>query len=94
MARFAGAKQGFGVWLWAVIIAVVVAVLGAVAGSQFNLLANLNRFPRIPINEGDLTTAGLITAVAVAVVALIGAILGGSPGCPTTAGWTRRASGR
>ena len=58
MARFAGAKQGLGVWLWALIMAVVVAILGAVAGSQFNLLANLNRFPRIPINEGDLTTAG------------------------------------
>ena len=80
MARFAGAKQGLGVWLWAVIIAVVVAILGAVAGSQFNLLANLNGFPRIPVNEGDLTTAGIITAIAVALLALIGAILGGLAG--------------
>ncbi len=80
MARFAGAKQGLGVWLWAVIIAIVVAILGAVAGSQFNLLANLNGFPRIPVNEGDLTTAGIITAIAVALVALIGAILGGLAG--------------
>lgn len=80
MARFGGAKQGLGVWLWAVIIAIVVAILGAVAGSQFNLLANLNGFPRIPVNEGDLTTAGVITAVAVALLALIGAILGGLAG--------------
>jgi hypothetical protein len=80
MARFNGARQGLGVWLWAVIIAVVVAILGMVAGTQFNLLANLNTFPRIPINEGDLTTAGIITAVAVAVVALVGAILGGLSG--------------
>ena len=80
MARFNGVKQGVGVWLWALIIAVVVAILGAVAGTQFNLLANLNTFPRIPINEGDLTTAGVITAIAVAVVALIGAILGGLAG--------------
>ena len=80
MARFNGARQGFGVWLWAVIIAIVVAVLGFVGGTQFNLLAKLNTFPRIPINEGDLTTAGLITAVAVAVVALVGAILGGLAG--------------
>ena len=80
MARFAGAKQGIGVWLWAVIIAVVVAVLGAVAGQQFNLLANVNGFPRIPVNEGDLTTAGIITAIAVALLALIGAILGGLAG--------------
>ncbi len=80
MARFAGAKQGLGVWLWALIMAVVVAILGAVAGSQFNLLANLNGFPRIPLNEGDLTTAGVITAIAVALVALVGAILGGAAG--------------
>jgi membrane protease YdiL (CAAX protease family) len=80
MARFNGARQGFGVWLWAVIIAVVVAILGMVAGTKYNLLANLNTFPRIPINEGDLTTAGIITAIAVAVVALVGAILGGLSG--------------
>jgi membrane protease YdiL (CAAX protease family) len=80
MARFNGARQGLGVWLWAVIIAVVVAILGMVAGTKFNLLANLNTFPRIPINEGDLTTAGIITAVAVALVALVGAILGGLSG--------------
>ena len=80
MARFAGAKQGLGVWLWALIIAVVVAIIGAVAGSRFNLLANLNGFPRIPVNEGDLTTAGVITAIAVALVALIAAVLGGTAG--------------
>ena len=80
MARFNGARQGLGVWLWAVIIAVVVAILGMVAGTKFNLLANLNTVPRIPINEGDLTTAGIITAVAVALVALVGAILGGLSG--------------
>jgi len=80
MARFNGARQGLGVWLWAVIIAVVVAILGMVAGTKFNLLANLNTFPRIPINEGDLTTAGIITAVVVALVALVAAILGGLSG--------------
>ena len=80
MARFNGARQGVGVWLWALIIAIVVAVLGLVAGTQFNLLANLNTFPRIPVNEGTLTTAGVLTAIAVAIVALIGAVLGGLAG--------------
>jgi hypothetical protein len=80
MARFNGAKQGVGVWLWAVIAAVVVAILSAIAGAQFNILGTLNGFPRIPVNEGTLTTAGVVTAVAVAVVALIGAILGGITG--------------
>lgn len=80
MARFNGAKQGLAVWLWAIIIAIIVAILAAVAGSQFNVLANLNSFPRIPINEGDLTTVSIITAVVVALVSLGGAILGGIAG--------------
>ena len=80
MARFNGAKQGLGVWLWAVIAAVVIAILSLVAGAQFNILGTLNGFPRIPVNEGTLTTAGLLTAVVVALVALLGAILGGIAG--------------
>lgn len=80
MARFSGAKQGFAVWLWAVVIAVVIAIVGAVAGDQFNILANVNTFPRIPMSEAELTTAGIITAVLVAVASLGGAILGGLAG--------------
>jgi hypothetical protein len=80
MARFDGVKQGLGVWLWAVIAAIVVAILSAIAGAQFNILSNLNGFPRIPINEGTLTAGGIITAIAVAIAALVGALLGGRAG--------------
>lgn len=80
MARFNGAKQGLMVWIWALIAAIVVAVLGVVAGQQFNVLANLNSFPRIPINEGQLTTTSIIAAIVVAAVALVGAVLGGLAG--------------
>ena len=80
MARFNGAKQGLGVWLWALIIAVVVAVLGLIAGAQFDVLANLNGFPRLPVNEGDLTVAGIITALLLLGVSLLGAVLGGLAG--------------
>jgi hypothetical protein len=80
MARFNGAKQGVAVWLWAVVIAIVVAVLGAVAGSKYNVLANLNSFPRIPVNEGTLSTGGIIALLAVALASLVGAILGGLAG--------------
>jgi hypothetical protein len=51
-----------------------------VFGQQFNVLANLNSFPRIPINEGQLTTTSIIAAVVVALVALAGAVLGGLAG--------------
>lgn len=80
MARFNGARQGFMVWIWALIAAIVVAVLGMVAGQRFNILANLNSFPRIPVNEGELNTMSIIAAVVVAVVALVGAVLGGLAG--------------
>jgi hypothetical protein len=80
MARFDGAKQGLAVWLWAIAVAILLAVLGAVAGSQFNVLGSLNGFPRIPINEGALTTGGIIALVIAVIVPLIGAVLGGKAG--------------
>ncbi|NAZ82239.1 hypothetical protein GTR02_10460 [Kineococcus sp. R8] len=80
MARFNGVKQGVAVWVWAVVIAVVAAVLVAVAGSRFNVLSQLNSFPRIPVDEGTLTSGSIITVVAALVVALVGAILGGLAG--------------
>jgi hypothetical protein len=80
MARFNGLKQGLGVWLWAVIIAIVVAVISVIAGARFDVLARVNGFPRIPLNEGDVTTAGVVLAVALAIVSLVGALLGGLAG--------------
>ena len=80
MARFDGIRQGIAVWVWALVIAIVVAILGAVAGSKFNILAQLNSFPRIPVSEGDLTTGGVIAAIAVVVASLLGAVLGGLAG--------------
>jgi hypothetical protein len=80
MARFNGMKQGIAVWLWAIVIAIVVAVIGAVAGSKYNVLANLNSFPRLPVGEGTLSTGGIIALLAAAAASLVGAILGGLAG--------------
>ncbi len=80
MARFNGIRQGVAVWVWTLVIAVVLAVLAAVAGQKYNVSATLNIFPRIPVKEGTLTTAGVIALIVVAVAALIGAILGGLAG--------------
>jgi hypothetical protein len=80
MARFNGFKQGLGVWLWSLIAAVVVAVLSLIAGSKYNVLANLNGFPRIPVDEGTMTTGGVIAAIVVVAAALVGALLGGVAG--------------
>ncbi len=80
MARFNGVVQGLAVWVWALVIAIVVALLGVVIGSRFDVFADLNFFPRLPLSEGDLTLAGIIKAVVVALASLGGAILGGKAG--------------
>jgi hypothetical protein len=79
MARFDGARQGVGVWLWGIIIAVALAVLAAIGGSEYNVLEQLN-LPRIPIDSGDLATGGAIALAAALAVTLIAAILGGKTG--------------
>lgn len=80
MARFNGLKQGLAVWVWAIVIAIAVAIVAAVAGDQYDVQSTLNNFPRIPANEGDVTTNGIIAAVAIAVVTLVGAAMGGLAG--------------
>lgn len=80
MARFNGLKQGLGVWLWAVFIAILAAAAGLLAGARFDVLAQVNSFPRLPLNEGTLTTGGIIVAIGVVAASLIGALLGGLAG--------------
>lgn len=79
MARFDGARQGVGVWLWGIIIAIVVAIVAAIFGSKYNVLDQLN-LPRIPIDQGTLTTGGLIALAAFLVATLGAAIVGGKVG--------------
>jgi hypothetical protein len=80
MARFNGLKQGLGVWLWAVIMAILLGVAGWLAGARFDVLARVNSFPRLPLNEGTLTTGGIIVAIGVVAASLVGALLGGLAG--------------
>jgi hypothetical protein len=79
MARFDGARQGIGVWLWGLIAAVAVALLAVIGGSKYNLLDALN-LPRIPVDSGSLTTAGSIALIASLVITLVAATAGGKTG--------------
>ena len=79
MSRFDGARQGVAVWLIGLIVVVVLAAAGAILGAEYNVLSQLN-LPRIPIDEGTATTAGIITLVAILLVTLLGAVLGGKLG--------------
>jgi membrane protease YdiL (CAAX protease family) len=78
MARFAGAKQGVAVWLWALLFAVIVAIAGAVAGVRFDALAS--GLPSFPVTADELTTGSAATAVGALVASLVGAVLGGLAG--------------
>jgi len=79
LARFDGARQGFGVWGIGVIVTLVVAGIGALAGSQYDVLDRVD-LPSVPIADDTLTTGGLIAAAAVLVVTLLAAVIGGKAG--------------
>jgi hypothetical protein len=76
MARFDGIKQGLAVWVIGLVVVILLALAGVLFGSKFNVLNQLN-LPRIPVDEGTATTAGIISLVAVLVATLVGAVMGG-----------------
>jgi hypothetical protein len=79
LARFDGARQGLGVWAIGLAVTLVVAGIGALAGSQYDVLDRVD-LPSIPIADQDLTTGSLILAAAVVVVSLLAAVIGGKAG--------------
>jgi amino acid transporter len=79
MSRFDGARQGFGVWLFGLIVTLLVAAAGAILGDQYNVFENLN-LPRIPVSTSDLTTGGAIALAAIVLGSLLAAIVGGKVG--------------
>jgi len=79
MARFNGPRQGLGVWLMGLLVTVLLAVAGVLLGAEYNVLSHLN-LPRIPIDEGTVTTGGLIALAAVVAGTLLAAIAGGKAG--------------
>jgi hypothetical protein len=85
MSRFDGARQGFGVWLWGILVAGAIALLAVAGGSKYNVLDQLN-LPRIPVDQGTLTTGWAIALAAGLVVSLLAAMIGGALG----ARWHRR----
>ena len=80
MSRFDGARQGFAVWLCAVIVAIVVAIVAAVAGARFDVLSTLNTFPRLPVDQGNITGTGIVALVLLLAITLLGAVIGGAAG--------------
>ncbi len=76
MARFHGIRQGLAVWLWGVVIAVALSITAAIAGSQSTILVQAN-LPQIPFTSSGFTWQAILALVAVLLVTLLGALLGG-----------------
>ena len=79
MSRFDGGRQGFGTWAIGLVVTIVLAVAGAVFGAKYNVLETLN-LPRIPVEEGALTTGAAIALAAVVIATLLAALIGGKTG--------------
>lgn len=76
MSRFDGARQGLGVWIIGLLVTIVAIALGGIFGSKYNVLERVD-LPRIPISNDQLGWGGVIAGVAVVLVTLLFAILGG-----------------
>jgi hypothetical protein len=79
LARFDGARQGFGVWMFALLITVVAAGVVALANTQNNVVGRIN-LPNVPLSNSTLTTGAISTAVALVLLSLLAALLGGTTG--------------
>jgi hypothetical protein len=80
LSRFDGGRQGFGVWIVGLVITLLIGAAGAIFGSEYNVLAQLQIQPRVPVSEGALATGGLIALAAIVLGTLLAAILGGKAG--------------
>lgn len=76
MARFSGALNGLGVWIWTIVVAIILGIAGAIAGSNFNVASQLH----LNVSRSTLAGAGGISLAVTLVIMLIGAVAGGTLG--------------
>jgi len=79
MGRFAGVKHGLGVWVIALVVAILLAIAGTVVGSQFNLAQQFG-LPQFPVAGSTATIGAIVGLIVVLAVTLGAAILGGKAG--------------
>lgn len=79
MSRFDGTRQGWAVWLISLIVIAIAAIIGAVYGSEYDILNRVD-IPDVPIPTEDLSLGGAVTIGAAAFATLLAALAGGRAG--------------
>ncbi|MEU4294092.1 hypothetical protein AB0E63_38225 [Kribbella sp. NPDC026596] len=79
LARFDGGRNGFGVWMLALLASVVAAGTGALLNNQYDWVSDINR-PDVALSNDTLTMGGISAAAALVLLTLVAAILGGKSG--------------
>ncbi len=79
MSRFDGGRQGVGVWVIALVAMLLAAGAGALFGSRYNVLEQIE-LPSIGLSNDQLGWGVAITAVVLLAVMLLGAVVGGKVG--------------
>jgi hypothetical protein len=76
MARFDGWRQGLGIWLLSVLMALVVAITAWISGGELDPTKSIS-LPSNPIDEGPLSHGAGAIAATLVLVPLVFALLGG-----------------
>ncbi|RZT13146.1 hypothetical protein EV649_6335 [Kribbella sp. VKM Ac-2569] len=79
LARFDGGRQGFGVWMIALLVGALAGGAGWVLDSQYGLVDEINR-PNVALADNTLLLGSIAAAATLLVLTLLAAILGGKSG--------------
>ncbi|MGW6199141.1 hypothetical protein ACWF0M_23545 [Kribbella sp. NPDC055110] len=79
LARFDGGRQGFGVWMIALLVGLLAGGAGWVLDNQYGVLDNFNR-PDVALADNTLLLGSIAAAAALLILTLLAAVLGGKSG--------------
>ncbi len=79
LARFDGGRQGFGVWMIAVLVGVLAGGAGWVLDSQYGLVDDIN-WPNVTLADNTLLLGSIAATAALLILTLLAAIVGGKSG--------------
>ncbi|MGH3352625.1 MAG: hypothetical protein ACRDPS_18305 [Nocardioides sp.] len=79
MSRFDAGRQGLGVWIVGLAVTIIAAVAGALFGSSYDIMQQLD-LPSVGLSTDQLGWGAVLAVVALLVVMLVGALLGAATG--------------